>query len=301
MEPLTFSILVATYNRPLHLSGLLGSIASLNFPRERFEVIVVDDGSRMPLEPVIAPFRDQISIRYFRQTHGGVASARQKGVEVAEGLYLAFTDDDCRPATDWLQALEKALAATKGGAVGGRTINSLTGNPYASATGSLETYLRDHWNRGPDAIGFFPTSNLAVPADRCRSIGGFDGDRWPHGGEDRDLCARWTEQGYTLFYAPEAVVHHLHDLHLFTFLRQHFRYGRGAFRFRKACSQRRRRRIEVESLSFYLRLPLFGLRQERGFHGLWIAILLASAQMSNALGFIWEWTIQRSSKKRPRH
>jgi glycosyltransferase involved in cell wall biosynthesis len=293
---LAFSILIATYNRPQHLSGLLESLAALNYSRERFEVIVVDDGSPAPLDPVVAPFQARITVRCLRQSRGGVASARQKSVEAAAGEYVAFTDDDCRPSPDWLQALEAALTAAPGCAVGGQTVNALTGNPYSTATGLLETYLRDHWNRGPAAMGFFPTSNLAMPTDRLRSIGSFDVRSWPHGGEDRDLCARWTEHGYSLHYAPEAVVHHFHDLSFFTFLRQHLGYGRGAFRFRQARSQRSKRTIRVESPSFYLRLPLFGLRQKRGVQGLFIAALLAAAQMSNAAGFLWEWAVQRSSR-----
>ncbi len=301
MERPVFSIVVATYDRPHQLTALLRSLTSIDYPRERFEVIVVDDGSRVPLESAIAEFQSQINLCFLRQSHRGVASARQAGVERAQGLYLAFTDDDCQPASDWLRVLENTLNGTSGCAAGGRTINGLTQNPYSTATQCLEDYLRSLWNCGPTGMAFFGTANLAMPADLCRSIGGFDVRDWPNAGEDRDLCARWTEDGYSFVYAAGAVVHHHHELNLFTFLRQHFGYGRGAFRVRQASALRGRRKIKMEPLTFYFRLPLFGLREMRGLQALLIAMLLVAAQMSNAAGFIWEWARQRTPRVSTEH
>jgi glycosyltransferase involved in cell wall biosynthesis len=301
MERPVFSIVVATYNRPHQLRTLLRSLTSIDYPRERFEVIVVDDGSRMPLESAIAGFQTQLNLCLLRQSHSGVASARQAGVERAQGVYLAFTDDDCQPASRWLRVLEDALTHTSGRAAGGRILNGLPRNPYSTATQTLEDYLRSHWNRDPAGITFFGTANLAMPADLCRSIGGFDVREWPNAGEDRDLCARWTEGGYSFVYAADAVVHHHHELNLFTFLRQHFGYGRGAFRVRQASAQRGRRKIKVEPLSFYFRLPLFGLKEAPGWEALLIATLLVVAQVSNAAGFIWDWARQRTPRVSTEH
>jgi glycosyltransferase involved in cell wall biosynthesis len=301
MDRPVFSIVVATYDRPHQLTALLRSLTSIDYPRERFEVIVVDDGSSMPLESTIAEFQSQLNLSLLTQSHCGVASARQAGVERAQGLYLAFTDDDCQPESGWLRALEDSLKGKSGCASGGRTVNGLPRNPYSTATQTLEDYLRSHWNRGEAGIAFFGTANLAMPADLCRSIGGFDVRDWPSAGEDRDLCARWTEGGYSFVYAADAVVNHHHELNLFTFLRQHFGYGRGAFRVRQASALRGNRRIKVERPSFYFRLPLFGLKETPGWRALLIAMLLVGAQISNAAGFIWEWAKQRAPRVSTEH
>jgi len=68
-------------------------------------VIVVDDGSEMPLEAVVAAFHDQLDVTLLTEPHAGPATARNTGAVRAKGEFLAFTDDDCTPASDWLQTL----------------------------------------------------------------------------------------------------------------------------------------------------------------------------------------------------
>ena len=64
-----FSIIIPTYNRPQILAGCLEAIALLEYPRDRFEVIVVDDGSENPLDSIVEPFKDKvIHINQLRQT-----------------------------------------------------------------------------------------------------------------------------------------------------------------------------------------------------------------------------------------
>ena len=117
-----FSIIVPTYNRPDNLSLCLNAISNLQYPKDRFEVIVVDDGSPMSLESITARFRDSIYINLIWQANSGPATARNTGAENAKGKYLAFTDDDCTPASDWLLVLAKHFAETPSHLIGGRVI-----------------------------------------------------------------------------------------------------------------------------------------------------------------------------------
>lgn len=291
--------MVATYNRPVQLAALLRALARMDYASDRFEVVIVDDGGQSSLEPVIGLFRDRLSILLAKQVNAGVGGARQLGLKVARGEYVAFTDDDCEPASDWLRMLERALTATPGCGVGGRTVNALPHNLCLTATQVLENYLRASWSSKPGGEQFFGTANLALPADRCRAIGGFESN-WAHGGEDRDLCARWTELGHPLVYAPEAVVSHAHSLSFFAFVRQHFRYGQGAFLFRRALAARRRRRIELDSLWFYLRLPFSSFSEVGGVRAVWVAALLAISQLANAVGFFLEWMRQGRTQRKQR-
>jgi len=130
-----------------------------------------------------------------------------------------------------LSKLAGRLARMPQHMVGGRTVNALTNNPYATASQLLVNYLYEYYNRDPDHARFFTSNNLALPAELFHRVGGFDVRLTHAAGEDRDLCARWLEQGFGMSYEPAAVVHHAHDLTLRKFWRQHFHYGRAAFSF----------------------------------------------------------------------
>ena len=58
-----FSIIIPTYNRPERLTSCLSAIALVDYPRDRFEVIVVDDGSEKPLDDLVAPLKERIKIK----------------------------------------------------------------------------------------------------------------------------------------------------------------------------------------------------------------------------------------------
>ena len=104
-----FSVVIPTYNRPHHVRRCLNALTRLNYPVAQFEVIVVDDGSPNPLDTCIEPFQERLDIKLLRQENRGPGSARNTGAAVARGTFLAFTDDDCRPAASWLKTLEATL------------------------------------------------------------------------------------------------------------------------------------------------------------------------------------------------
>jgi glycosyltransferase involved in cell wall biosynthesis len=66
-----FSIVVPTYNRPESLRRCLQSLAQLDYPRDAFEVVVVDDGSRQQLDDVVADFDQAIAVQLIRQANAG--------------------------------------------------------------------------------------------------------------------------------------------------------------------------------------------------------------------------------------
>jgi len=283
-----FSIVVPTYNRPGQLAICLQSLARLDYPRDCFEVIVVDDGSETPPEAVVAPFRDRLDVTPLTQSHAGPAMARNTGAAKAKGEFLAFTDDDCMPASDWLRTLAARFATTPDRIIGGRTLNALPDNSYSTASQVLIDYLYAHYNADPTQACFFASNNLTLPAYRFHAIGGFDTTLPLAAGEDRKFCDRWLHHGNRMIYAPEVLVYHAHALTFRTFWRQHFNYGRGAFRFRRACAQRSHGHIRLEPLSFYLHLLRYPLSQARGWRALSLTALLVLSQGANAAGFLWE-------------
>jgi glycosyltransferase involved in cell wall biosynthesis len=283
-----FSIIVPSYKRPAQLAACLQAIARLDYPRDGFEVIVVDDGSKAPPKAVIESFRTHMDVQLLVQPHAGPGPARNAGAAKARGKYLAFTDDDCLPAPDWLQTLAVRFEKDPESAIGGRALNAFPYNPYSTASQLLVDYLYSYYNAKHDQARFFASMNLALPAERYLAMGGFDGS-WPYAaGEDRELCDRWVYHGFRMVYAPEVNVYHAHALTFRTFCRQHFYYGRGAFHFHKARAQRGLGRIKVEPLIFYrnlLRRPFSPVQERRAV--LLLTLLLVS-QVVNAAGFFWE-------------
>ena len=286
--PPFFSVVIPTYARARQLTACLQSLVRLDYACDRFEVIVVDDGSETPAEAVVAAFRDRINVTLLTQRHAGPAMARNTGAARARGEFLAFTDDDCAPAPEWLQALAECFAATPDRLIGGRTLNALPHNPYSTASQLLIAYLYTYYNACPDQARFFASNNLALPARRFQALGGFDTTYTRTAAEDRELCDRWLQHGYRMTYAPEALVYHAHALTFRGFWRQHFNYGRGAFRFREARAYRGQQRMRIEPLSFYVDLLRYPFSRARGRRALLLAGLLLLSQVAHAAGFFRE-------------
>ena len=283
-----FSVIVPTYRRPGQLTTCLQALAGSRYPREQFEVVVVDDGGAAPLDGVVSAFRDRLDVTLLRQAHAGPAAARNTGAAHATGRIFAFTDDDCQPAPDWLQTLQRHFAPAPDHIVGGRTCNALPANPYSTASQLIVDLVYGYYNVEPSRARFFASNNLALPADLFRAVGGFDATFTTS--EDRELCDRWRHHGYRMTYAPEAVVYHAHALTLRTFWRQHFNYGRGAYYFRELLLRDGAGELRLEPTSFYANLLRHPLAQGQSLRAYWIAMLLGVSQLANAIGFFFEKT-----------
>jgi glycosyltransferase involved in cell wall biosynthesis len=92
----------------------VASVLAQTLPPERFEIIVVDDGSRIPAERVLQTTPASGRLRVLRQTQQGWARARQLGAQQARGEILVFLDDDCRAPAHWLEAYDRVYAAHPG-------------------------------------------------------------------------------------------------------------------------------------------------------------------------------------------
>jgi hypothetical protein len=135
-------------------------------------------------------------------------------------------------------------------------------------------FVYAYYNADPSQARFFASNNLAFPADRFRTFSSFDTTF--RTSEDRDLCDRWLHHAYRMTYAPEVIMSHVYPLTLRTFWRQHFNYGRGAFRFHRACV-RRGSGFFRSDFAFYARLPdllRWGFSERPGAQALRLTALL---------------------------
>lgn len=288
------SVVVPTYNRPEGLGRCLAALAAQDYPRERFEVVVVDDGGAIPARSTAEPFLDTAPLRLVRQENSGPSAARNAGAAAASGDFVAFTDDDCAPEPGWLSGFAEVFGADAKCAAGGRTVNGRPDDVYATASELLVTFLYDYHVRGSSRGPFIPSNNVAFPLAAFRELGGFDTTFRRPGAEDRELCRRWVDRGYRLAEAGRAVVRHYHPLSLSTFVEQHFRYGRGAVLLHQSG---RWTRARSESLSFYARLVTFPFRSEPMPAAMRLSALMLVTQAAHTAGFIWEATKNRTSPR----
>lgn len=285
-----FSVIIPTFNRPVQLANCLQALTLQDYPSERFEVIVVDDGGELSLEKVQYRFKDRLHLSVIRQANIGPAAARNRGASLARGRYLAFTDDDCDPDTEWLTSLSEGFMKMPESMIGGRTINRLTDNIYSSASQLIIDAVYAYYNVDHNKAHFFASNNMALPARSFLKIGGYDGVRFPETSEDRDLCDRWLNAGYSLIYISEAIVGHSHSLSFLSFCRQQFHYGQGAARFHRALRQRQTSHNQT-TFHFHLNLKnwLFHpFKTQTGWQALNLALLLLVWQVVNFTGFCYK-------------
>jgi glycosyltransferase involved in cell wall biosynthesis len=282
------SIVIPTFNRPERLAYCLQSCSRLDYPADRFEVIVVDDGGVAPLDDVANQFHGVLTLRLLRQENAGPATARNTGARAAKGEFIIFTDDDCVPAPDWLEVLATRFKASPDCAIAGETSNALTQNLYSTASQLLISYVIAYYGNASGRVRFFPASNLGFPAVRFLEVGGFNASFPTSAGEDREICDRWQQKGLRMIFEPAAVVSHFHHLTAKTFMRQHFSYGTGAFYYHSLRSRQRGQAMKVEPISFYFKMLTYPFGKVPFRKAISVMPLLIVAQTVNAMGFFWE-------------
>lgn len=237
-----YSVIVPVYNRREQIADCVRAVLACDFPRDRFELLVVDNGST----DGSAKAAEEAGARVLREARPNRCAARNRGANEAAGRWLVFTDSDCLPEAGWLEALDRAVAALPPGSpvagLGGRIASAPPQNPveaYAELRGILDQakFLEPGRLNSPP---FAATANLAVRRSAFLEAGGFDPEsQW---GEDADLCWRLAEAGGTLQYVPEAAVIHCHRATPRELWRQTRGYGRAhAWQFRRWRSKWGRR------------------------------------------------------------
>ena len=294
VDPL-LSVVIPTYRRPDQLARCLEALADQDYAADRYEVIVVDDGSPEPAEGVVSRFADDGRFEVVRQPNAGPATARNTGAARARGALIFFTDDDCAPEPGWLRTLAEAHDACPEAALGGSTTNALDRNPYSAASQLLIDYLYGYFNADPEAARFVASNNFAVPAVGFHDAGGFANDFPLAAGEDRELCDRWVAQGRAMRFVPAARVDHYHGLSFRRFVRQHFGYGRGGYQFQVSRAERGSE-TRIEPLRFYSELLWYPFTRLPLGRAAVTSALFFVTQVANAAGFFFERWRQRDQQ-----
>ncbi len=198
------SVVVATHARRDRMCALLGSLSAQTLDPAEFEVVVVDDGSADGTAEMLASVDGELPFAFTVLTRGepgGPARARNDGWRAASGPLVAFTDDDCEAAPDWLERCLEAGAAKPGAIVQGRT----SPNPRELQRLGPFSVTRDVDGSGPL---WFETCNIVYPRELLERLDGFD-ETFPEPlGEDTDLGWRALGIGAEREFVPGALVYH---------------------------------------------------------------------------------------------
>jgi cellulose synthase/poly-beta-1,6-N-acetylglucosamine synthase-like glycosyltransferase len=216
------SVVIPAHNASHTIDACLQSLCDQDLPRERFEIIVVENGSTDDTWERIGRY----DVHAIRSDQKGQYRAIDRGIEDARGDRLALIDADCKARPDWLRRLAEALDSDPSlGGVGGPLI-------VASEESLVERYtdyrrildqckmLEDH----PCSPPFVVTANAMFRMDLVRKIGGFDPNLVPG---DADFSWRLQWEGWRVGYAPDAAVEHFHRTTASALWEQVVRYGEG--------------------------------------------------------------------------
>jgi glycosyltransferase involved in cell wall biosynthesis len=193
------SVIVPVRNDPDGIRSLLTRLRDQTIPRDRFEVVIGDDGSR----PECAPRLDDsdVNVRVVKGPPKTSYAARNRAVAAARGAVLAFTDADCLPEPTWL---ERGLAALDtADVIAGEVRYKLPPRPTVWSLLTVDMFLdQERAVRFSGAV----TANLFVRRQLFDALGGFD-EELPSGG-DADFAHRVVAGRGRLIYGPDAVVLH---------------------------------------------------------------------------------------------
>lgn len=221
------SVVIPTYNSKDRLKNTVKSLCKQTYPKEQYEVIIVDDGSTDGTGEWVGLQQNKSSciLRYFFQKNKGPASARNIGVRYSRGSVVAFIDSDCIASPTWIAEIAKGYDNERIAGVGGR----IKASPTASRVSRYCAYV--NMNDSPfidtNGIVYLITSNASFKKVNLDKVGGFDERYNFPGGEDVDLCRRIRRQGYIFKYNRDAVVYNPHKERLSGFIMTYFNYGKG--------------------------------------------------------------------------
>jgi glycosyltransferase involved in cell wall biosynthesis len=211
------SVAIPTYNRADFLRQTLAGIAAQQFPRDHFEVLVIDNNSRDHTRAVVAEFAAaQPAPRYIHEPNQGLDHARNRAIAEARGEIIVFGDDDILVEPDWLAQIAVPLLADAErhiGAVGGEVIPVFP-NGLPDWVREWHSPLAFRPDAGPLEKRHSPMgANLAFPKWVFDELGPFHTalDRAAgnyFSGGDSEMIRRVRAAGLEVWFAPAAAVQH---------------------------------------------------------------------------------------------
>lgn len=194
------SVIVPVYNDQAGLDRCIAALSHQSYPEDQYEIIIVDNGSEIPVRADQANFSN---LRIIRCERPGAYAARNTGIAAACGDILAFTDADCVPTRHWLSCGVSELEQYEQEAVIGGQID-LHISCNATAVARYQALVGFLQRENIESRGFSATANLFVGRKQALRVGPFDENLLSGG--DREWCWRALHQGLPVRYSARAIV-----------------------------------------------------------------------------------------------
>lgn len=269
------SIIIPVWNGERRIVQTLKAIAAQTVSRDRFEVIVVNNGSTDGTADAVRSF-DFVTL--LSEPIPSSYRSRNRGLAVARGKYVLFTDGDCVPAPDWVeQALAIVERRPDAGVYAGDIVlfREEGARPvaacYEELTAFNQRYNAEH--------GYCVTANWLCRRDDLRAIGGFDSDLLSGG--DSECSRRMVMAGHQVIHVPEMIVGHPTRATLSELIRKRRRVIGGRWRMdgmSEAGVPKTLWRMvhEAKGQASWMVRTKIGMRNKFGVLGITAALMLAS-------------------------
>ncbi len=222
---LDFSIIIPVYNRPSELDELLKSISKQKRDVD-FEVIIVEDGSKVKSELLVKEYEIFLNIKYFYKENSGPGDSRNFGVKKAKGDYLIFFDSDCILPNNYLEEVSLGLKNNFTDAYGGADKAHTSFSDWQKAINySMTSILTTGGIRGSEKIRNkfqLRSFNMGISKKAFLKLKGFSKQRY---GEDIDLTYRLWDAKITTQFMSGAFVYHKRRATWIQFFKQTFNFG----------------------------------------------------------------------------
>ncbi len=217
---MNISVIIPAYNAEKTISSCLEALnRQQNIDPSEFEVIVVDDGSTDNTKDICQHFNN---VTYLWQAGPkGASTARNSGLNVAQGDIICFTDADCEPTPTWLYNLSQPFADSE--ISGCKGIYASKQKEIVARFVQIEYEDKYDLLKKQSRIDFIDTYSAGYRRDMLIENDGFD-ERF-HYTEDQELSFRLAAKGYQFVFQPEAVVFHHHSSSISAYFRKKFWIG----------------------------------------------------------------------------
>ena len=226
MDPkaeIQFSVIVPARNEERMIGRCLERLAAMNYPRDNFEVILVDNGSTDRTLEVFQSWADRLNVRVLQRPNVKISALRNLGAAEAKGDGLAFLDADCLVPSEWLRDADRFLSNENEGIVGAHYRI-----PPDSTWLARSWFDDEHANTAGDT-SYVPAGDVLLRKSTFVRIGGFDEKLETN--EDYEFCRRARRLGIPLRSYPCLEVIHLGTpQNIARFYRQQRWHGRHVFK-----------------------------------------------------------------------
>jgi len=217
-----FSVIIPAFNEEKTLEACLHSLARQTLSRDRYEIIVVDDGST---DGTLEIIKQHPWVESVRQSNQGPAAARNHGVRQARGDIILFTDADCQPLDNWLEEMVKPLAQNSE-IVAVKGVYETRQRELTARFVQIEYEDKYDRMKRQANIDFIDTYSAGFRREIFLQAGGFSEEFPMACAEDAELSFRLANKGYQMAFNPKARVFHLHPKSVWEYFKKKYKFAR---------------------------------------------------------------------------